>query len=149
MTSSIMAKVKTNVVIFSESALWDQWCGDTKASVLSQMWKYFDPDSDAAFTELVEPVIPVDEPPPDKNEPLQVWNAHITRYQRTIRAESSYLAQRRLSRVGASSRPNRLFQQHKAKHSETHHGRIYGSWNQLVDTFSLGASETALIAKTS
>ncbi len=27
------------------------------------------------------------------------------------------------------------FQQHKAKHSEKHHGQIYASWNQLVITF--------------
>ena len=43
------------------------------------MWKYFDPDSDAALTELVEPVMPVDEPPPDGNKPSQVRNARITR----------------------------------------------------------------------
>lgn len=77
-----MAKVKTDVVILSEPASWDQWYEDTKASVPSQMWKYFDPDSDAALTEPVEPVMPVDEPPPDGNEPPQVRNARITRNQR-------------------------------------------------------------------
>ena len=77
-----MAKVRTDVVILSEPASWDQWYEDTKASVPSQMWKYFDPDSDAALTEPVEPVMPVDEPPPDGNEPPQVRNARITRNQR-------------------------------------------------------------------
>ena len=48
----------------------------------SQMWKQFDPDSDASLTELVEPVMPVDEPPPDRNEPPQVRNARITRNQK-------------------------------------------------------------------
>lgn len=36
------------------------------------MWKYFDPDSDAAVSEPVDPMMPVDEPP-------HVRNAHITR----------------------------------------------------------------------
>ncbi len=48
----------------------------------SQVWKYFDPDSDATLTEPVEPVMPLDEPPPDGNESLQVRNARITRNQR-------------------------------------------------------------------
>ncbi len=45
-----MAKVNTDVAILSEPASLDQWYKNTKASVLSQMWKYFDPDSDAALT---------------------------------------------------------------------------------------------------
>ncbi len=67
-----MAKVKTDVLILSVLTSWDQWYEDTKASVPSQMWKYFDPDSDAALTEPVEPLMPVDEPP-------QARNARITR----------------------------------------------------------------------
>ncbi len=77
-----MAKVKTDVVILSEPGSWDQWYEDIKASVPSQMWKYFDPDSDAALTEPVEPLMAVDEPPPDGNEPPQVRNSRITRNQR-------------------------------------------------------------------
>ncbi len=50
--------------------------------MLSQMLKYFDPDSDAALTEQVEPLIPIDEPPPNGNKPPQVRNARITRNQR-------------------------------------------------------------------
>ncbi len=63
----------------SELVSWDQWYEDTKASLPSQMWKYFDPDSDAAITEPVEPVMPVDEPLPDRNKLPQVWNARIMR----------------------------------------------------------------------
>ncbi len=77
-----MAKDKTDVVILSEQASWDPCYEDTKASVPSQMWKYFDQDSDAALTEPMEPVMPVDEPPPDGNKPPQVRNACITRNQR-------------------------------------------------------------------
>ncbi len=77
-----MAKVKTDVVILSEPASWEQWYQDTKASMPSQMWKYFDPDSHAALTEPVEPLMPVDEPLPDGNKPLQVRNARITRNKR-------------------------------------------------------------------
>ena len=66
--SSKMAKVKTDIVIFSEPASWDQWYEDTKASMPSQMWKYFDPDSNSAFTEVVDTLMPLDEPPPDRNE---------------------------------------------------------------------------------
>ncbi len=44
----------------------------------SQMWNYFDPDGDVAFTKPVEPVMPMDEQPPDGNELAQVQNAHIT-----------------------------------------------------------------------
>ena len=77
-----MAKVKTDVVILSEPASWDQWYEDTKASVPSQMWRYFDPGSDATLTEPVEPVMPVDEPPPAGNEPPQARNARISRNQR-------------------------------------------------------------------
>ncbi len=46
------------------------------------MWKYFDPDNDDEVTEPVEPLMPVDKPPPDGNEPPQVRNARITRNQR-------------------------------------------------------------------
>ncbi len=46
------------------------------------MWKYIDPDSDAALNKPVEPVMPIDEPFPDRNKPLQVENACITRNQR-------------------------------------------------------------------
>ena len=48
----------------------------------SQMWKYIDPDSDAALNKPVESVMPIDEPFPDRNKPLQVENACITRNQR-------------------------------------------------------------------
>ncbi len=44
--------------------------------------EYFDPDSDAALTEQVELLTPVDEPPLDGNELPQVRNACITRNQR-------------------------------------------------------------------
>lgn len=67
-----MAKVKRDVVIFSKSALWDQWYEDIKDLVPSQIWKYFDPNSDAALTELVEPVMPVDELFPNRNKSPQV-----------------------------------------------------------------------------
>ena len=77
-----MAKVKTDVVILSEPASWDQWYEDTKASVPSQMWKYFDPDTEAALIEPVEPEMPVDEPAPAGHEPPQVRNARISRNQR-------------------------------------------------------------------
>ena len=43
------------------------------------MWKNFDLDSNATFIELVEPVMPVDEPPPNRNKLLEIWNAYITR----------------------------------------------------------------------
>ena len=69
MASSTMAKVKTDVVILSKPASWDQWYEDTKALVPSHMWKYFDPDSDAALSEPLEPVMPVEEPLSDRNEP--------------------------------------------------------------------------------
>ncbi len=46
------------------------------------MWKYFDPDSDAALTKPVEPLMPVDKPFSDGNKPPQVQNACITRKQR-------------------------------------------------------------------
>ncbi len=46
------------------------------------MWKYFDPDSDAALSEPVEPVMPVDKLSPEKNKLPQVRNTHITRNQR-------------------------------------------------------------------
>ena len=82
MASSCIAKVKTDVVILSVPESWDQWYKNNKALVPSQMWKYFDPDSDAAFTEQVEPVMLVDEPLPDGNKPPQVQNARITRNQR-------------------------------------------------------------------
>ncbi len=82
MASSTIAQVKTNVVILSEPASWDQWYEDTKTSVPSQMWKYFDSDRDAAVTEPVEPLMPVDEAPPDENKPPQVGNACVTRDQR-------------------------------------------------------------------
>ena len=58
MALSTMTKVKTDVVILYEELSWDQWYEDTKASVPSQMWKYFDLDSDIALTEPVEPVMP-------------------------------------------------------------------------------------------
>ncbi len=45
------------------------------------MWKYLDPDSEATLIKPVEPLMPVDEPPPDRDEPLQVRNARITRNQ--------------------------------------------------------------------
>ena len=77
-----MAKVKTDVVIISQPASWDQWYEDTNASLPSQMWKYFGPNSDASLTEPVEHVLPVDEPPPDGNKPSLFWNARITRNQR-------------------------------------------------------------------
>ena len=77
-----MAKVKTNVVILSEPASWDQWYDDNKASVPSQIWKYSDLDSDVALNEPVESVMPVDEPLLDGNELPQVWNARIMRNQR-------------------------------------------------------------------
>ena len=79
MASSTMAKVKTGVVILSEPASWEQWYQDTKASIPSQMWKYFDPDSNSALSEPVGPLMPVDEPLPDGIKPLQVRNARITR----------------------------------------------------------------------
>ncbi len=82
MTSSIMVKVKTDVVILPEPASCDQWYLDIKASVLSRMWKYFAPDSDAALTEPVELLIPLDEPLPNGNKPSHVRNALITRNQR-------------------------------------------------------------------
>lgn len=74
-----MAKVKTDIVILSKPASWDQWYEDTKALVPSQIWKYFDPDSNAALTKPLELVMSVDEPPPDRNEPPKVQNACITR----------------------------------------------------------------------
>ncbi len=77
-----MANLKTDLVIFPEPASWDQWYKDTKASLPSQMWKYFDPDSNAALNELLEPVITVDDPLSDGNEPPQVWSACVTRNQR-------------------------------------------------------------------
>ncbi len=46
------------------------------------MWKYFDPDSDAALTKPVELLTPMDEQPLDKNKLPQVRNACITRNQR-------------------------------------------------------------------
>ena len=82
MASNTMAKVKTDVIILSKPASWDQWYEDTKTLILSQMLKYFDPDSDAALTEQVEPLMPIDEPPPNGNELPQVRNARITRNQR-------------------------------------------------------------------
>ncbi len=82
MASSCIAKVKTDVVILSVPESWDQWYKDTNASLPSQMWKYFDPDSDTALTEPVEPVMLVDEPLLDGNKPPQVQNARITRNQR-------------------------------------------------------------------
>ncbi len=77
-----MVQIKTDVVILSEPASWDQVYKDTKASILSQMWQYFDPDSDVTLTEQVKPAMPVDEQLLDGNEPFQVGNACITRNQR-------------------------------------------------------------------
>ncbi len=82
MASTIMAKVKTDIFFLSEPASWDQRYEDTKASESSQMWKYFGPDSDAALTGSMEPLMPLDEPYPDGNEQPQVRNACITRNQR-------------------------------------------------------------------
>lgn len=72
MTSSIMAKVRADVVILFELASCDQWYKDTKTLVISQMLKYYDPDSNAALTEPVEPVIPIKEPFYDGNKLSQV-----------------------------------------------------------------------------
>ena len=77
-----MAKVKTDVVIHSMAASSDQWYANTKASMMSQMWKSFDSDSDAALTEPVEPVMPVDKPPPDGNKRPQVQKTCIMRNKR-------------------------------------------------------------------
>ncbi len=82
MASSTMAKVKTDIVILSERASWDQWYEETEALMPSQMLKYVDPDSHTAFTETVEPPMPVNEPPPDGKKPSQVRNALITTTQR-------------------------------------------------------------------
>ena len=46
------------------------------------MCKYIDSDSNAALTEPVEPVMPVDKLLFDRNKPPQVWNTHIMRNQR-------------------------------------------------------------------
>ncbi|MCJ1263357.1 hypothetical protein MMC22_003227 [Lobaria immixta] len=80
--ASSAARARMDLVILSEPASWDQWFEETKASVPSQMWRYFDPDSDATLTELVEPVMPVDEPLLAGNEPSQARNARISRNQR-------------------------------------------------------------------
>lgn len=80
--SAAAVKVRIDAVILFEPALWDQWFEDTKASVPSQMWKYFDPDNDAALTEPVEPIMPVDKPPPAGNKPPQAQNARVSRNQR-------------------------------------------------------------------
>lgn len=48
----------------------------------SQMWKYFDLDRDATLTKPVKPVMPIDEPPPNRNKLSQIRNAHITRNQK-------------------------------------------------------------------
>lgn len=82
MASSTVAKIKTYVVILSEPTSWEQWYEDTRTSVPSQMWKYFDPDSDAVLTEPVKPVRPEDEPPPEGNEPPQARNARVARNHR-------------------------------------------------------------------
>ena len=82
MASNSIAKAKTAVIILPKPALWDQWYKDTKASMPIRLWKSFDPDSNAALTEPVEPVMLVDESLSEGNEPPQVWNAHITKNQR-------------------------------------------------------------------
>ncbi|MCJ1429770.1 hypothetical protein MMC29_007685, partial [Sticta canariensis] len=61
MASSTAAK--GDVVILSETSTWERWYEDTRATVPGQLWKYFDPDSEAAITEPVPPFKPVDKPP--------------------------------------------------------------------------------------
>ena len=48
----------------------------------SQIWNYFDLDSEASLTEPVKSVMPVDEAPSDKNEEPEIQNAGIMRNQR-------------------------------------------------------------------
>ncbi len=100
-----MAKVKTDVVILSKLASWDQWYEDTKASVSSQMWKYFDPDSDATLTKPVEPVMQVDGPSYDRNEPPQVQNARITEtkgMKMSISSSSKFLGRTKGNETGTT-----------------------------------------------
>ena len=68
-----LARVKRNYMDFSYADL---------DLIPSQMWKYFDPDSDAAFVEPEEPERPEDEPFPKRNEPIQVQSARTARNQR-------------------------------------------------------------------
>lgn len=78
MTSSIMANISTDVVVLSKLTSDDQWYEDTKALIASQMWKYFKPDSNITLTELMKPVMPLDDPSLDVNKPFQIRNACIT-----------------------------------------------------------------------
>lgn len=78
MALSTIAKSKTDVINPFKPALRDKWYEDTKALVLSQIWKYFDPDSNATIIVPMKLVILVNELPLDGNKPFQVQNAYIT-----------------------------------------------------------------------
>lgn len=66
-----MAAAAAAVTILSDPSTWDPWFEQTRASVPSHMWRYFDLDTNDTFTAPLPPVRLVDYPLPEGIETIR------------------------------------------------------------------------------
>ena len=63
------AQLSAKDILLSDQSTWDGWYKNIKASILDYLWKYFDPDNDSVFVEILAPVEPTMEIQPPASLP--------------------------------------------------------------------------------
>lgn len=71
-------------IILSDPSTLEQWYDNIRGAVPENLLRYFDPESDDVYDELIAPVRPVNEPPPDQNEAPQNRKARVDRNNDTM-----------------------------------------------------------------